>query len=336
MISGWISDWASHMRERLTNPVLGPFSIGWLIWNWRLVAILAFSRQRIEERIQQIDETYLNVWDVLVIPAAFAIVYALAIPWMNLFVQELQERANTRRRKNRLKHETDVLQASVERAEAQAALNRILAQDEITRRQQEEIDSMKQRLESQRQEAESRITAAQAEFEAKRQDYQEQSNKSTAEARRMKKELKSLEEQLAKEKAEARFEAERMLGDIEKKRKGLNFHLRSQVHLSDTDLTKLLVRKRYRLYHNPRVGPERSKTVTFSTSGDVKEGANANEHKWRISNGLLEFLQKDGKVHSRFQFLPESQIFVHDGDPNTTSARGQFMIPEPKPEPSAK
>lgn len=333
MIRDLLSEWGSHLKERLSNPVLGPFSAFWLAWNWRLVSVLIYSRVRIEDRIDFIDENFVNVWDILVIPAALALVYALSVPWLSLWIQNAQDKANTRRRKNRLTQETEVLRASVDRAEAQATLNKILAQDEITRRQQEEIASMKQELESQKENAEARVAEAQAEFERKREEYEEQADKRTADAKRLKDELQNLEMQLKKEQVKAQSEVDRMRNEISQKERRLDFNLRttpdSRRKFTDAELMKVLVSKRYRLFHNPSVGPQRSKLVTFSSSGDVKEGANDNEHKWRIRNGLFEFIQKDGEIHSRFQYLPDSYIFVHTGDEDTKSARGQFMIPEP-------
>lgn len=89
------------------------------------------------------------------------------------------------------------------------------------------------------------------------------------------------------------------------------------------DLTNLLISKRWMLYFSP---PSRSKPITFLTGGQVGEGQNSNEHSWRVTNGQLELLQQDKKVHSRFEYNARSGSFVHTNDSDTPSIRGQYIV----------
>jgi hypothetical protein len=82
------------------------------------------------------------------------------------------------------------------------------------------------------------------------------------------------------------------------------------------------LKSKYQLVFNPTTG--RSKPVTFLPNGDVGEGHNDNEHTWRIQNGRLEFLARDGLVYSRFFLLPDGS-FHHTNDTDTRSIIGQFM-----------
>lgn len=100
--------------------------------------------------------------------------------------------------------------------------------------------------------------------------------------------------------------------------------------LSEEELSKILRSSPFRLYHNPDRGRKSSKTMMFGPSNRILEGGNANEHSWRIAEGMLELLQADGKVHSRFEYHPTSKVFTHTNDKDTLSKRGQFLIPEPE------
>lgn len=98
--------------------------------------------------------------------------------------------------------------------------------------------------------------------------------------------------------------------------------------MADGAIRNIVQSKKFRLFHNPKFGPERSKPIKFEPGGQISDGQNKFESTWRVLNGKLELIQDDGKVHSRFSYLPDSDIFVHTGDADTKSARGQYIIPE--------
>jgi hypothetical protein len=78
------------------------------------------------------------------------------------------------------------------------------------------------------------------------------------------------------------------------------------------------------LNFNPAV-PNGKKSITFNESGEIGEGRNNNETKWRIQNGLLEILDSDGNVFSRFKYDSEKKRFEHTNDPDTLSIRSQTI-----------
>ncbi|MCP3396226.1 hypothetical protein [Bradyrhizobium sp. CCGB20] len=85
---------------------------------------------------------------------------------------------------------------------------------------------------------------------------------------------------------------------------------------------RVAIKNKYQLTFNPTTG--RSKLVTFLPNGEVGEGRNDNEHTWRVLNGRLEFVARDGHVYSRFFLLPDG-TFHHTNDKDTRSIIGQFM-----------
>jgi len=73
--------------------------------------------------------------------------------------------------------------------------------------------------------------------------------------------------------------------------------------------------------------PGRGKKLTFLDNEEIGEGKNDNESKWRVRRGLLELLNSEGKVFSRFLYDKEKQIFVHTNDEDTLSLRSQRIEP---------
>lgn len=332
MLGDLFSELRAQASERIKNPLLGPFSIAWIVTNWRLASILLVSQEPIEKRILFIDENYLDITKLLIAPLGFAIFYATVLPWINLVLQHAQEEANLRRKIHKLGIDTDYLRASVDRAEAQAKLNRILAKDQITQTQKDEIEELKKQLSEQQNSAQSRIDEKEAELEQRRKEYEERSNVDNSAAEKEKQEIERLRVQLQKEREKATADSERVRMELRKRQKELEARLEGQrsemLTSTNEDFESVLLSRKFRLFHNPRVGPERSKTITFEPNGQISEGGNKNEHSWRIIDGKLELLQANDQVHSRFFYLPDSSIFVHTGDTDTRSAPGQYIIPE--------
>ena len=91
-------------------------------------------------------------------------------------------------------------------------------------------------------------------------------------------------------------------------------------------LVELLESRPYRLFFNPET--KRSKRMVFGGDGLIVEGNNRNEHSWRVHDGFLELIQLDKRIHSRFSYNKDKDIFEHTNDSDTLSIRGQFIVPE--------
>ncbi len=330
MIGDLFTEWRAHLSERLSNPVLGPFTAGWVAWNWRFIAVLFFSDKSIEEKITYIDANYIGLTDLLLVPALFALAFAILMPWVTLGMQHIQDGAISRRKRAKLKQDTDYLRASIDRAEAQAALNGILAQDEIARRQKQELEARQAEIEHKRSEAAKQLEEAEAELERQRHEYEARSDKDNEAAKAQREELDRLKAELISQQERSEMAMDAARRELEERRRELDRRSDKRVSstYSDKKLIEFLVMGAFRLYHNPAAGMERSKIIRFDRSGRISRGRNSNEHSWRVENGRLELVQADGEVHSRFHYIPESKIFLLTGDSDLKSAPGQFIIPE--------
>lgn len=98
--------------------------------------------------------------------------------------------------------------------------------------------------------------------------------------------------------------------------------------VTSTSIESVLTSHPFRLFFNP---PSRSKRMRFEPHGRIVEGNNMNEHSWRVIDGMLELLQLDGAVHSRFTLDRKSLAFTHTNDPDTKSLRNQVMVIDQSP-----
>ena len=83
--------------------------------------------------------------------------------------------------------------------------------------------------------------------------------------------------------------------------------------------------RRFYFTFNPKT--RQSKPITFRPSGEIGEGRNQNEYRWKIRRGLLEILASDGVIYSRFRHDKESGQLRHTNDADLRSIHGQFLEP---------
>src|SRR5207248_5501364 len=71
-----------------------------------------------------------------------------------------------------------------------------------------------------------------------------------------------------------------------------------------------------------------SKTVVLIDGGQIGDGMNNNEHRWRVRRGALEFLAADGKLWSRFKLDRVGGRLAGTTDSDVRSLFGQYLFPQ--------
>ncbi|MFY0481654.1 hypothetical protein ACI6PS_03540 [Flavobacterium sp. PLA-1-15] len=94
----FIKSLVDSYSERIKNPLLGSFTISFILFNWRPIFILLFSDEIMESKIQIIDTYYCNVW-AMIIPFIVAVLYVIALPYINLFIGRILGYSNTEKYK---------------------------------------------------------------------------------------------------------------------------------------------------------------------------------------------------------------------------------------------
>lgn len=83
-----IKDLIDTSKERLKTPISGAFIWSFLIYNWRPITVLLFSKISIEDRICIIDQKYCNVW-VIVVPIFIALIYTIGVPMLMVQIDKV-------------------------------------------------------------------------------------------------------------------------------------------------------------------------------------------------------------------------------------------------------
>jgi hypothetical protein len=74
-----------HVDERLKSPFGGAFIVAWFAINWQLILILLFSEKKIEDRIVDATNNYIDWWNGLLLPVALAVAIALGFYLLSAF-----------------------------------------------------------------------------------------------------------------------------------------------------------------------------------------------------------------------------------------------------------
>jgi signal transduction histidine kinase len=122
MLKEILPSFKKSFEERLSNPILGTFSIAWIIINWRLWTILLFSKKTIEDKITFIEKSYVDWHSLFLYPLIFTVVYLVIFPWLLLGIQLLQEKANGQRKIHKLGVDAKYAKLRVELVEAEAEI----------------------------------------------------------------------------------------------------------------------------------------------------------------------------------------------------------------------
>ncbi|TDP04070.1 hypothetical protein [Flavobacterium sp. 245] len=155
-------------RDRIKSPFVGSFILSYLIFNWKILAILFYSDWPIHCRIEWIEDQYCNWrnhWENYLIPFLIALFYVLGLPYINLgFDKVLKYYDNSKfEKKNTAKIDKlkqKVLEAAEERkvADAKAGTSEIshlkernealqLENSTLTKQNQEDLDRHNKSLE---------------------------------------------------------------------------------------------------------------------------------------------------------------------------------------------
>ncbi len=326
-----------YLRDRIKSPLLGPFSVAWLIWNWKPVLFVLFSNERIEVTVETVVYKYKDLSDQLLAPAFFALSYALVHPFVSWGIEELHAWVRFRKNGRQIDRDEKTIKRSKKKDLAQAERNLILADSEVARTLKAELD----RVSAESQKLQGSLSNLEDEYDRKRRDFEANYDKlKEPERLRIDTEIATLEQQLAQQKSkadDALTQLARTQDQISSRAAPQSAQSLASIFGPDagTVLGLMLMSRPYRLVFNakmyksgkPNAHANASKRITFGRSGEIIEGRNDNEHTWRVVGDKFEFIRKSGEVQGRFEFVPGTSGFRHTDDTDTLAIRGQYMYP---------
>ncbi|MEO8459014.1 MAG: hypothetical protein ABI451_00660 [Dokdonella sp.] len=105
----------------------------------------------------------------------------------------------------------------------------------------------------------------------------------------------------------------------------LGLWIKRKAAKEDEKLNKTIGEHEWMLQYDP--GHKNAlKKIVFAGNGEITKGKNQNENSWRVRHGLLEILNSEGQIFSRFSYDPSLYKFTHTNDDDTISIRSQYIF----------
>ena len=131
MLKDFLPSIKKSFDDRMTNPIVGAFTLSWCMANWKIFLILFFSDKAIEDKISVIEKSYTSLSTILYYPMFFTALYLVAFPWLLLFVQNVQEAAISRRKSKKIKEDVAYLKEKISLAEAESKFDEVKLKQQL-------------------------------------------------------------------------------------------------------------------------------------------------------------------------------------------------------------
>lgn len=145
-----LESFSESSRERIKNPIIGSFLTAFLIYNWKAIVFLIFSKAAIEDRIIVIKYEY-SAYDSILFPVLISFGYLLILPYLSSFLDKILYNILTKRyeQKNKIKIFTLSNKRETARLEREIADIKAGTSDvEELRKRNEELQNLNKEQES--------------------------------------------------------------------------------------------------------------------------------------------------------------------------------------------
>lgn len=228
----WTGSVRKNFEQRLSNPLLGAFSVSWTFINWKAITILLVSNKDIESKIELLEKNYSDVNHLLWFPLASSLILTILLPWVSYFIQSIQELVNKKRSLKKIQYDTDLLKAKEGLVTIQSKLDHVKASHELelefSRKEKEIILERDSKLAQHEFEKEHRIMENDFQQNAQRHQFE------------MEIERRSRELEIEERQQMHQFDMER-----DKREQELNLEERRQRNQFDMELEKYKMEKEY-------------------------------------------------------------------------------------------
>lgn len=145
--SDFTQDFKDAVMKRLGNPIVFTFLFSWCVVNWRFIAMLCFSKLAMAQRIEVIEEKYINWSNNFILPLVFALIYLFGMPWILAGYSWLSGFATNKRHKIECTQETIRIGQEKDLAHKQFDLTKIRTGNKSLEEMQQELRDTTAKLE---------------------------------------------------------------------------------------------------------------------------------------------------------------------------------------------
>lgn len=142
-IADLIQNIIDSSKERIKNPILGTFICSFIVYNWRPLFLLMFSKKSIEENILIINEQHCTSASYLK-PLAFAFIYNILFPFVMILVDKMISYAKRQRLVNIYTNKSDELTEKIKLAEKVLELKNAESGNKEKQELLDQIESLKE------------------------------------------------------------------------------------------------------------------------------------------------------------------------------------------------
>lgn len=149
-IADLIKEFIDSARERIKTPVSGAFLWAFIIFNWRAIVFLIFSKASIEDKIILINYEYCH-WYSVVVPIIMALIYTIGLPMLTLQIEKILKKTKKERldyRNEYIGHQKD---GKIDLAGKEWLLKNAESGNKEIQEHLDEIKSLKEQIESQKE-----------------------------------------------------------------------------------------------------------------------------------------------------------------------------------------
>lgn len=131
-IADLIKSLIDSSKERIKTPITGAFIISFIAYNWKAILFLLFSTATIEDKLTFVSYKYCTFYAILW-PVVIAVSYSVAIPYLMMFIEEVNKKAKHSRQINIYDEKIDEVILKIKLADEELKL-----QDKLSRNQEKE------------------------------------------------------------------------------------------------------------------------------------------------------------------------------------------------------
>ncbi len=114
--------------RKFRNPIIAGFVLSWIVFNWKFLLFLMFSKLTIEKKFEAAKTTYLNGFSGFLFPFLVSIFLYIAIPYLTVFLDNLLEHSKQLRKRKVINSQVKLLEDEQKLLYAQ---NRYFDRDEL-------------------------------------------------------------------------------------------------------------------------------------------------------------------------------------------------------------
>lgn len=105
MLKELATSFKAILYDRIVSPLSGAFLLSWIIFNWKILALIFLGKTPIIERISYIESNYINIDSIIINPAISTAIIVFIYPWISNVAYIVWQKSLSFKIQTRIKYE---------------------------------------------------------------------------------------------------------------------------------------------------------------------------------------------------------------------------------------